>query len=265
MALADCLARCRLGPAPASTNPRPTSVPPPPGSDLEARLIELLNMKGRQRYKWESLTAMLANNVVYDDKAVRRGGRGPRGRAPAGWVQSCQPLHRLRGGGGAAAPQARPAAAPGGLLLRFPPPLTLPRRARQLRAYVQPEPQPPGAPRLGLLFNARQAEVSFDQPAALLMLNPTGALCMLPVDRRGPCGAAVAALARAATAAWWLPAHDGWQLVEGDMVSQRLGRRLVGRLSLWRQPGWWLCNPACSCAVPDPLTATPTRPACLPL
>jgi hypothetical protein len=38
---------------------------------VEDKLLALLNMRGRHRYKWDFLRAVLADKVVYDDNAFR--------------------------------------------------------------------------------------------------------------------------------------------------------------------------------------------------
>lgn len=197
----------------------------PPRSDLEARLLELLNMKGRQRHKWEALTSMLANNIVYDDKRVRR-------NAPTA-------LDQLVGCSTANAIASRLTPPPVGANSRglgalHPPGATLP-VPPQPRLYLQPEPQPGGMPRLGLLYAVRQAEVPFDQPAALVVLDASGAPRTLPFEPRSAGAAAAAVLARMAASSWRMQAHDGWQLLESEPVSRGLAAgasHLVAHASL---------------------------------
>lgn len=38
---------------------------------VENKLLEMLNMRGRTKYKWDSLKQVLAEKVVYDDNNIR--------------------------------------------------------------------------------------------------------------------------------------------------------------------------------------------------
>ncbi len=38
---------------------------------VETKLLELLNMRGRHRHKWDFLRSLLDERVVYDDNAFR--------------------------------------------------------------------------------------------------------------------------------------------------------------------------------------------------
>lgn len=42
-----------------------------PCRKVENKLLEMLNMRGRTKYKWDSLKQVLAEKVVYDDNNVR--------------------------------------------------------------------------------------------------------------------------------------------------------------------------------------------------
>lgn len=52
----------------------PTHTPtplPPPHRKVENKLLEMLNMRGRHKHKWDSLRAVLADKIVYDDNNIR--------------------------------------------------------------------------------------------------------------------------------------------------------------------------------------------------
>lgn len=71
---------------PQKPHPPPSAPPSSPQQhlayrELESRLVELLNMKGKQRHKWDALRATLDTNIVVHDNTVTAQTRaGPRAR-----------------------------------------------------------------------------------------------------------------------------------------------------------------------------------------
>ncbi|KAI8470004.1 MAG: hypothetical protein J3K34DRAFT_267236 [Monoraphidium minutum] len=134
--------------------------------NLHARLVALLNVKGRRSLPLDELSDILEHCTVEEDDAPRL------------WL----------------------------------PPAAV---------------APPGAPALGLLFNARRGAAAFERPAALVLRGGGGGAQSPALSLRSGGGGAgvvppeaVAGLLSAAMDGWWRAGHPGWQRLEGaaDLV-----------------------------------------------